>query len=76
MSLAHIIHNPVYTGMLRWADVLRENYHPAIIDIDTFKEAQKISESRKRKQILAKPSTSSDEVVMGQQRKGQAIQEA
>ncbi len=55
MSLAHILHNPVYVGKIRWDHITRGGDHPAIIDIETFEEVQRISLSRLRNRPHSKP---------------------
>ena len=42
-----ILHNEVYTGTLKFADVRVPNAHLAIIDMDTFQRAQEILMERK-----------------------------
>ena len=48
MSLAHVLHNPIYVGTLRWDGITREGDHAAIVDMASFNEAQKISSSKLR----------------------------
>jgi len=48
MGLAHILHNPIYVGILRWDGITREGDHPAIVDTETFDEVQTISSGKLR----------------------------
>lgn len=48
MSLAHILHNPIYIGAIRWDGITRESDHSAIVDPETFDEVQRISSSKLR----------------------------
>jgi len=48
MSLAHILHNPIYVGALRWDGIIREGDHAAIVDLETFDGVQRISSGKIR----------------------------
>ena len=61
MSLALILHNPVYIGRIRWDHYTRDGNHAAIIDIETFDEVQRISSSRLRNRPHSKPHGTSVE---------------
>jgi site-specific DNA recombinase len=54
MSLAHILHNPIYMGAFRWDGVTRAGNHSAIVDSETFDEVQKISSSKMKNRPHAK----------------------
>ncbi len=47
--LAHILHNPVYAGIMRWDDIRRTGDHEAVIDMEIFKEVQNICAKRARR---------------------------
>lgn len=48
MTVSKMLHNPVYTGTLRWDDIRRSDDHPPIVDTDAFDEVQRISAGRIR----------------------------
>jgi site-specific DNA recombinase len=47
MGLAHILHNPVYAGVLEWDGILRHGNHPAIVSLRDFNEVQQVCAARR-----------------------------
>ena len=73
--LAHIIHNPVYIGSLRWDKVTRPGDHPAIIESEIFEEAQRISSSRLKNRPYTKAHGTSEVARVAASRQTAAPQE-
>jgi site-specific DNA recombinase len=54
MSLALILHNPVYIGKPRWDGLPRTGNHPSIVQEDIFERVQEVSSSRLRNRPYTK----------------------
>jgi len=71
MSLAHILHNPVYAGVLEWDGILRHENHPATVNLETFNEVQKVCADKSnncgpvKQPKLIRESMASGETVQG-----------
>ncbi len=75
MGLSHILHNPVYAGVLRWDGIIRSDDHPAVIDVETYNEVQRICSMRGRRGASAKAPRLLDESAAGESQRAQAPQE-
>ena len=53
-TIANILKNPLYCGINHWQDMLHENSHPKIIDIQTFNKIQDIRVKRIRNSSQSK----------------------
>jgi len=73
--LAHILHNPVYVGALRWDDITVRDDHPAIVEMDVFEEVQRVSASRIKNHQSSKQPGSGEEHPANQARRAMAAQE-
>ena len=45
-TIEYILGNPVYTGTLRFQDIVVEDIHPAIVSKDVFEEIQRLRQER------------------------------
>jgi DNA invertase Pin-like site-specific DNA recombinase len=63
-SLYLILRNPLYVGELHYAGKVYQSEHPAIIDRETFDQAQKLLASKKRQCFQRKGGVSAREYLL------------
>jgi site-specific DNA recombinase len=47
-SVSRILHNPIYTGYVRWDGLLIEDHHSPIVDVKKFNQVQRLIASKIR----------------------------
>ncbi len=63
ISVAAILHNPIYAGFIRWQELRRRHYAAVAVDVDTFNRVQRITASRVRDPAKRKPVLLDEECV-------------